>query len=293
MKKKTPDETIPGALVKIPMSRNRDALDGFWHPGVRQSDALLVFVHGMGGNFYGSAFKRECLRQAPSYGVDALTFNNRGAGAATQTERFADSLADLDAVMNWSRRRGYRRVFLLGHSTGCQKATLYAARRRTPAVAGLILAAPADDLAIARRETGRRYSAALRRAATRVAAGKGDAPDPCCRGFSARRFLSLARPGATEAELFNYDGPLRVFSGLRLPVLALFGTREEYACRPVTEMGKILGSHSRSEDFEFFVIPQADHSFRRHETTTVARIFDWIRRHSPVPRPMGRHGFRV
>lgn len=270
---------LAGALVKIPMPGRVSALDGFWHPGRRRHRALLVFVHGMGGNFYHAPLKRAFLRDAGAFGMDALSFNNRGTGPATQTERFTHCLTDLDAVRRWARAQGYRRIVWVGHSTGCQKATYYLARRRPSDAAALVLLAPADDLAIVRRESGTHYSADVRHARAQVRRGgpAADRPDARLRGFSPRRFLSIALPHAPEARLFDYGGRLADFASLRLPILAVFGTREKYACQPVEEMGEILGARSRSDAFEFHLVPGGDHSFRGLETATVRRCLGWIR----------------
>jgi pimeloyl-ACP methyl ester carboxylesterase len=272
-------DSIPGALVKIPMPGRAPALDGFRTPAARTRDTLLVFVHGMGSNFYRSPFKWAVLREAAAFGVDALSFNNRGTGEGTQTERFRDCVKDLDAVRAWARAEGYRRMAWLGHSTGCQKCTYYLSLRRPDDAAALILAAPADDLAIVRRECGRAHATMIRRARAQVERGEGDRPDPRLRGFSPRRFLSLALPDSLEAQLFDYSGPMRRFASLRLPVLAVFGTREEYACRPVAEMGERLGTLSRAEAFEFHLVPGADHSYKPHEQTAVRRMLAWLQAH--------------
>lgn len=272
-------ESLPGALVKIPMPGRTPPLDGFRTPGVRVRDALLVIVHGMGSNFHRSPFKWAVMRHAAAYGADALSFNNRGTGEGTQTERFRDCVKDLDAVRCWARAQGYRRIAWLGHSTGCQKCAYYLSLRRPEDAAALILAAPADDRAIVRRECGRSHAAMVRRARARVERGVGDRPDPQLRGFSARRFLSLALPESVEAQLFDYNGPMARFASLRLPILAVFGTREEYACRPVAEMGERLGSLSRTDAFEFHLVPGADHSYRPHEDATARRMLAWLQPH--------------
>ena len=274
-------DPLHGALVKIPLPGRAGALDGFWHPGHRRHDTLLVFLHGMWGNFYRSALKWASLRLAPEFGMDALSFNNRGTGHATAFERFPHCLADLESVRRWARASGYRRIVWVGHSTGCQKAVHYLARRKPADTAALVLLAPADDLAIVRRECGPRYASMVRHARARTLAGGPDAdrPDPRLNGFGARRFLSIATPEAVEARLFDYGGRMATFASLRLPILAVFGTREGYACRPVEEMGEILGARCRSDDFEFHLVPGGDHSFHGREEPTMRRVMEWIGRH--------------
>ncbi|TAN37093.1 MAG: alpha/beta fold hydrolase [Verrucomicrobia bacterium] len=275
--KRTTSEIFPGALVTIPVPGVARPLDGFWLPGRCRHATLVLIIHGMGGNFYRSQLKKEWLWQAAGYGFDVLTFNNRGSDRAVAFERFENCVADIDAALAVGRRLGYRRFVLLGHSTGCQKIALYQARRQHPAVRALVLAAPADDLAICRRDLGPRYNYWLKHARKLVTQGKGDTLLPMLyEKFSARRFLSIADPRSVEAQLLNYAGQLRHFRRVRCPVLAFLGTREEFACRPVVEMGEILRQKTRASIFEFFTVTGGDHGFHGHEAATVRRAYRWL-----------------
>ena len=115
---------IHGALVTLPLGPEIRPLDGFWLPGRRRSPHLLIFVHGMGGNFYRSALRKRLLLDAPGFGFDVLTFNNRGAERDVATERFRDCVADLGAALAFARRKGYRSIVLMGHSAGAHLVVL-------------------------------------------------------------------------------------------------------------------------------------------------------------------------
>lgn len=276
----------PGALVAFTANGRR--LDGFLSRGEKRRPVLLVLVHGMGGDFYHSGLKKELMARAPSAGCDVLSFNNRGSGDGVRAERFADCLADLDAALAFGRREGYRRFVLAGHSTGCQKIAYFQGRRQDPAIEALVHLAPGDDYAILRRDMGGRALARLAVwARGRVAAGHGEVPVPSgkgvpemCAGFSARRLLSIADPRQSEAGLFCYDGPMRLFSRLTLPMHVLFGDREEFACLPPAEMGDILRRKTASTNFRFSLIPGADHGFHGKERETAGAVYAFVRSRS-------------
>lgn len=268
---------IPGTLVTLSPVGTKRTLDGFWTTGRRRAATLLIFVHGMGSNFYKSKFKKAFLATGPRRGIDVLTFNNRGCEGDVADERFTDCLADIDAALAFARQQGYRRVVLLGHSTGCQKITYHAARRRDPLVKGLILAALGDDLAIAQRDLGRTYPTWLAKARDLVARGKGDTKlPPKCLGFTARRFLSAVDPTQTEARLFHLAGPMTTFRRVTLPMLAVFPENEPYACIPIREAATILQAKTRSRAFTSAIIPDADHSFHGQESTCAETCLRWI-----------------
>jgi pimeloyl-ACP methyl ester carboxylesterase len=276
---------IHGALVTLPLGPKIRPLDGFWLPGRRTGPRLLIFVHGMGGNFYRSALRKRLLLDAPGFGFDVLTFNNRGAEKDVATERFRDCVADIAAALAFARRKGYRNVVLMGHSTGCQKITYFQSLESDPLVKAVILSGPGDDLAVSRRDLGPRYAARVAQAKRLVKGGKGGTILPDCLNFAAHRFLSVGDPAHIEAQLFNFDGPMRHYRRLTMPVLVQLPLQEQYACRPVPETEAILRRKSRSRAFASQLIPDADHSFTGHERKAMRAALAWAAR---AVRPGGR-----
>lgn len=229
--------------------------------------------------------KKTLMAEGPGRGVDVLSFNNRGSEGDTATERFRDCLADIDAAVAFGRRQGYRRFALLGHSTGCQKITYWQQVRKSRAVEALVLAAVGDDYAIARRDLGRLYRRWLKTARRRVAQGRGHKRMPArCLGFSASRFLSVADPAQLEARLFNFGGPMKEFSRIGVPILALFPQRERYACIPVGEMARRLADRTASVRFRAVIVPDTDHGFHGAERAVARRVFDFLRGRRPRPK---------
>lgn len=275
---------LPGSLVAFPVrasARRAWRLDGFYRRASSSAPGspLLVFVHGMGSDFYHSSLKKAFLLAAPESRLSVLSFNNSGAGRATETERFRDCLPDLDAVAAWARSRRHRRIVWVGHSTGCQKIAYWQALRRSPATAALVLLAPADDYAVTRRDLGpRRFDALVARARRLAAAGD---PDARIRNgyetFSPRRFLSIADTRNPEANLFRYDGPLTHFRRLSCPLLAVFGEDEEFAAIPPADMLSVLARRTRSPHCDTLLVPAAGHSFRGAELPLARAVCRWIR----------------
>ena len=254
-------------------------LDGFWAHGKKQSSTLAVFVHGMGGNFFRSPFKKQFLLQGPRAGIDVVSCHNSGALDGVTDERFAHCMRDLDAVLHFAKTRGYRRFILIGHSTGCQKIVYWQSRRQDPSVAALILAAPADDLALAKRELGSRFSFWVKRARDYVANGEGHTLMPeKCNGFTARRFLSVADPKQAEAAVFDYSGRMKHFRTITTPTFALFGSKEQFAVLDVDDMGTLLTTITSATPFRYQTVDGGDHGFTGVETKTVQTIFRWLRR---------------
>ncbi len=274
------DWGVEGSLVAFPAagSRKLRMLDGFFRPAAKKNAPLLVFVHGMGSNFYRSAMKKALLEIAPALGMGILSFNNRGAERGTEDEKFRTCLADLDAAAEFARRQGFRKMVWVGHSTGCQKVVYWQAKRRHPGVAGLVLLAPADDHAVTQRDLGKRFEKKVAWAQQKVAAGKGDAPVAgLYERFTAERFLSLADVRHAEANVFRYAGPLTQFRRVKCPLLAVFGEEEEFAAIPPAEMLSILRRKTKSSDYDEWLIPGTGHSFKGCEPELALAVCEWAR----------------
>ena len=272
---------LPGELISLPLGKTLRPLDGFIaRSGKQRARSLLVFVHGMGSNFYRSAFKKTWMQAVRGTRYDLLSFNNRGAEQDTAHEKFRDCLRDLDAALDGARALRYRAMILIGHSTGCQKIAYYQAVRNRKDVKALLLTAIGDDYEILRRDLGASFTRKVTRARALVADGR---PDALVQGigfpFAAHRFLSIADPDQLEARLFRFDGPMRHVGKVRCPILGIFPEAEEYAVIPVQEAARQLQAKARrANPCDVCLIPGANHGFKGRELEAVRAGMDWIHR---------------
>jgi alpha-beta hydrolase superfamily lysophospholipase len=282
---------VPVSLVSV---RTRDglALAGVLAEPRRRGTSALVWVHGLGSTFAsGQPLIGALSRRLTAAGLAYLKVDTRGhhvvarggrrlAGAAF--ERFGESVADIRAMIALARDAGYRRVILAGHSTGANKVLHYMARVRDRRVSGLILLGPVSDIAGEVRRVGR---VELRRrvaAAERLARRDPDALVPRAFGFwSARRYLSLYRPGGAE-DVFPYDRPRARWAALRavrVPLAVIVGGGDEYLDRPPAALLEAFERNAtRARSFTGLVIPRAPHGFAGHEDGLARAIVRWLAR---------------
>jgi hypothetical protein len=172
-------------------------------------------------------------------------------------------------------------MILEGHSTGCQKAVYYQAKKNDKRVSAIILLAPADDLNINRKTLGKRFANSLR-IASKLAKKKSPLSQMMPLGIysspiSANRFLSFADPKHPEAQIFNYvDGRFKLFGKVKTPMLAIFGSEEEYRTMPVSKYLKMLKNASTSKHFASLELPGADHSFNGKEQELGKEVIAWL-----------------
>lgn len=268
-------------------------LNGFLFGG-RNSRTCIINVHGMTGNFYG--IRQMMLAQMIGRkGIAFFSINTRGhdavsnyriekgkrstrVRAGTNFERFEESILDIKAAIDAAGKMGFRKIILCGHSTGCQKVTYYQYKSDDRRVRSLILLGPADDYNIAKMDLGRNFGKVAALSRRMVAKGKGDEQHRMIpSGLSAQRFDSTVNQRRIESRIFNYDGQLREFASIRIPILAIFGSREEFAAKSVNTYLKILGQKSKSVNYQWRIVRYADHSFKEYEDELAQHIVEWAK----------------
>jgi pimeloyl-ACP methyl ester carboxylesterase len=282
------------ARVAVSLVRLRTR-DGVWLDGVvaepRRRRAALIWVHGLGSVFSsGQGLIRELSSRLTAAGIGYFKFNTRGhdvvagrgkqlAGAAF--ERFGQSVADIRTVIAFAAACGYRKVILAGHSTGANKVLHYAARARDRRVSGLILLGPVSDIAAAAKQVGARELGRRVAAAERLARQDPQALVPRAWGFySARRYISLYRPGEDE-DVFPYYRPGARWTALRsmkLPIAVIIGSRDEYLDRRPQELIDALRQNAvRARSFTGVVLRGARHGFDKRERELADVVVRWVR----------------
>jgi len=281
---------VPVVLVSV---RTRDGvvLDGVaTHPRGRRRTAL-IWVHGLGSSFAsGQPLIRALSARLSAAGIGYFKLNTRGHGVVARAgkrlggaafERFAESARDIRATIALAVGSGYRRVLLAGHSTGANKVVHYVGRARDRRVAGVMLLGPIADVAAERKRVGRRTLARRVAAAERIARRDPEALVPRAWGLlSARRFISLYRPGEVE-DVFPYYRPGARWTALRrvrTELAVVVGGRDEYLDRRAPELLAAFERHAARPDlFTGVIVPRAPHGFRGHEAALARAVVRWAR----------------
>ncbi len=250
-------------------------LQGAWL-GQPRAKIVYIFIHGLTGNLFSRSDIAAELAAAP--GTACLVFNNRGHGyvsplrtgkrkalGGTAHEVFAECRDDIAGAVSYAKSRGARRIILVGHSTGCQKAVFYLARKPDAAVGGAVLLAPLSDYAgILKEKTPALYKKTL--AGVRSLAKKDphallpDALSPV--PMDAQRWLSLYTPESAE-EIFTYASGRapKTLRKTRVPLIALFASDDQYADRPTRELAAWFTRARPAKPIETFVVEAPDHGF--------------------------------
>lgn len=226
--------------------------------GEPNTEIGFVFVHGLSS----SAFSHYDILPADSAHL-SLSIHNRGHDEVTGIKRvnpntkkgyewypggkaheiFTECVYDIQAGIDYLKTLGIKQLFLIGHSTGCQKSIYYLSRTgKQHEVSGAILICPMSDYAFAlHSEDPQALARATRYARKMVENGKSSAllpSDVWPEVLDAQRFLSLYTPESVE-NIFTYAQPEvkpDLLQNITVPLLILIAENDEYADRPTSEI---------------------------------------------------------
>ena len=272
-------------------------LHGFLTRPKKRSEIAVIHLHGMGGNMPRAVggYEKMLSDSLNRIGYNFFVIETRGSAIAswirryrkgkrevggTAFEKFEESRYDIEGAIRALHRIGIRKIILEGHSTGATKAVYYQLKAQTPSVKGIILIGPGDDYNAYRKRLGKRFSQAVRYARENRRDKLALMPKRYYQGIvGTSRFLSFSDLHFPEARIFDYEsGRLREFSRIRTPVLAIFGTEEEWMTMPAKSYMRLLERDSGSRFFGSIMIKGANHTFKGKQKELVNAITGWLRR---------------
>lgn len=278
----------------------------------------VVHVHGWDGNFYENRFIDYAAAECGRLGIGFVSGNNRGhdyiadilrsrriqksetrnqnvelrkrepkldyVQVGGMYEKLADSVADVRAWVDFAAARGAKRVILQGHSHGAIKVTHYLITNRDPRVCGLILLSPSDDMGLARKQLGERFSWVLARAREMTSKGSG-------RKLLPEKDSSYPVSAATFFDCYNKDSITGMFNlsrtdrqdlpelaEVRVPVLLAVGTVDEaFVGKPQKYVGDIRARMVNCPSFTGAVIAGAPHNYLGRETELARVLEKWLK----------------
>lgn len=271
-------------------------LEALWL-GPKKAKTVYIFIHGLGGNLFSLLDLTKSLT-----GEDraVLVFNNRGHGTMNRIRRenkklikgyksytmgfsheiFTDCVDDIEAAVNYVKTNLAKNIFLIGHSTGCQKSIYYLSKRPKTIVKGAVLLAPMSDYAdMFSSMSLKKYNQLIARAKLMLKQGRQHElmpsklwPIPT----DAQRFLSLFSVDSEE-EIFSYASKkeAKTLNKVNKKLLIILADRDEYRDRSIKKIATWFDENLINKDYQLKIITQAHHNFRGHLAEVRENIIKW------------------
>jgi pimeloyl-ACP methyl ester carboxylesterase len=291
-------------LVRFPTTDGVE-LAGLLYEPKRKTKRALVWLHGTGGSSIFESKRTNVIGELfTDAGLAFFPFNNRGAhlakwlragkkrvGGGMAYELIRECVFDIDGAARELRRRGYRELWLAGHSTGANKIAVYDTRKPRNPFRGYILLGGGDDTGMLWEQLGdRRFRAALEKAKAMIRAKRGDELVPRSVStmlFSWRSFLDMANPDGDynvfpflevmRGKRLGRKPRFRHVRGIRKPALCVYGDSDEYLYGDVSRCVAILADAIGDRpNMEIAVLRDSDHGFGGREAELAELITGWL-----------------
>lgn len=290
--------------------------DHLWLPGllyepVRRTRKAAIFLHGNGSAsvFYSSIRMNAYARALNSAGIAFLPFNNRGAHyikklkkslktgskylkLGTAYERIKDCIKDIDGAVAYLRSLGYNEFYLIGESTGANKICVYNFHKPRNRIAKYVLLGGGDDTGIYYSQWGpRKFAAILERSRQKGREGRGEelVPSSQMSGslMSYRSLYDTINPDgdyntfpfleALEGIKLSRKKLFRHFASIRKPILAVYGSEDQFCYGRVPDCVEILKRHANPRaKLAAKIIEGAGHSFGHYEEKLARLVASWL-----------------
>lgn len=270
-------------------------LFGLLYEPETETKKVVVFVHGMSGNFYENLFLDSIASTLTSNGIAFITFNNRGCELIKDLykvengkrsivrignafELFDDCLLDIRAAIDFAESKSFAEIHLSGHSLGCPKIAYYASEGDKRLNSVLFLS-PSDMVALISADKD--YERDITVSKQMIAEGKGAEllPFPVLwdqSQISAQSYISLATR-ESNVSIFHFkdkQNTLPVLSKITIPALTVMGRKDDALVVPIEEtMERVKKAMLNSTQV---ILGDADHGYNGYEQQLADTIKDWI-----------------
>lgn len=308
---RTPTRDHSEPLCRLVSFEATDGIDlaGLLYEPRRPAKRAAVFLHGTGGaSVFDSKRTNVLAEELVGRGIAFLPFNNRGAhlvrrlrgrrggrsrsrAGGSAHELIRDCVRDIDGAARFLRSRGYRELFLIGHSTGANKIAVYDHYKSRNPFRKYVLLAGGDDTGMSYAAMGpSRFGAALEKSKAMIAAKLGD-------GIVPPRIAPLMISWRSLRDMINPDGDYNVFPfyevmcgirlsrkprfryvrGIRKPALYVYGDRDEFCFDDVSGCVRILADALGAKpNAELVIMEDANHGFSGHEHELGQLVAEWL-----------------
>ena len=277
------------------------ALSGLLFEPEKRSRRAMIFLHGTGGaSVFDSRRTNRLGSEMMARGIAWFPFNNRGSHIVRRAgrrlggmafERIRDCVFDIDGAVGELWHRGYREIYLAGHSTGANKVAVYAARKPRNRIRGFVLLGGGDDTGLLYDELGAsRFRNAVHTARMRIRNGRGDEfvpPSLSALPMTWRAFYDMANPDgdynvfpfleAMRGIRLSRKPRFRHLRALRKPAFILYGDRDEYCYGDAPGcVAALADALAAKPNIEIAVLGGADHGFSGRESELAELIANWM-----------------
>ena len=257
----------------------------------KKKDICVIITHGMCGTIIDNYFATVWGKVLTKSNIGLIYEHNRGHSIENDLvsidgtfkrygcmyEIFEECLLDIDLAIKTAKKIGYKRIFLAGHSYGCNK-TIYYYYKKKPDILGIIFASAPDMVGI-HKLLQPNFRSLLEEAKINIKSGNEN------KLLSALVEDYMYMSSQTYYNWFNEKSNLDnlpvmgnsknwyQFESINVPVLTFSGSNET---DNYLHLDLLKDKAKKCKDFEYKIIENTGHTYRSKELEIANLISDWV-----------------
>ncbi|ORZ04318.1 hypothetical protein BCR41DRAFT_425986 [Lobosporangium transversale] len=241
----------------------------YFESGPENSTSSVVFIAGLLDGYNALPYLPMLSQVLANLGFSLIQVMLSSSHLGYGISSLQDDVKELDVLFKFLREeRGKSRLFLVGHSTGCQDAISYATYGlHRSVILGMILQGPVSDREFM-QDSMEMYGKYLRLAQRMINDGKGQelmVREVDVAPVTAYRFNSLASAGGDD-DMFSSDIPFEkmqiIFGQVKIPLIMVHSGKDEYIPAHVDKQRLVaqLSAACGQASMGAVVLPDANHA---------------------------------
>lgn len=279
-------------------------LNGIMYKSINKTSKIIISVHGMATNCIKKR-DEKIAEKANKIDIDFLAFNNRGHDiinyikkedkekselAGTAYEEISESYEDIIGAINYATERGYKEIYIMGHSLGCTK-TIYTYNKLIEEnnkeileqIKGIILLSLVDIPLAFQIYLKENFPAMVTYAKNMKKENmqKQLMPEESfIHPISVKTFLRYAIENKDidfarfSDENYNYEK----LNNIKVPLFMRWGNNKELIIQKVDELCKTLKEKIKNDKLDIGYIEGADHSYTNKEEILANEIEQFLKK---------------
>ena len=279
-------------------------LNGIMYKSINKTSKIIISVHGMATNCIKKR-DEKIAEKANKIDIDFLAFNNSGHDiinyinkedkekselAGTAYEEISESYEDIIGAINYATERGYKEIYIMGHSLGSTK-TIYTYNKLIEEnnkeildqIKGIILLSLVDIPLAFQIYLKENFPAMVTYAKNMKKENmqKQLMPEESfIHPISVKTFLRYAIENKDidfarfSDENYNYEK----LNNIKVPLFMRWGNNKELIIQKVDELCKTLKEKIKNDKLDIGYIEGADHSYTNKEEILANEIEQFLKK---------------
>lgn len=273
------------------VTKREDTLYGCWY-GENYSDVCVIITNGTGGNIFenkflqvlGDELEKEkisyiCAHNSGAFQIIDLPSKNKTRSGLT-FELFDNCLQDLQAYVDFAKSKGYKKIFLGGHSYGSNKVVYYLYKTKCKDIDGYILISPTDTQH--KKESERLSDEKFVKLCNDLSSLNSNEIIPALYDgynfFTASSFKDwLNNPHHRNLPVYQDVKDFKQLKSIKIKGLFVMGESDSFAKKDTYNHLKTILDNSTNNQNRIKVIPNARHTFKGKEIELSNAIIEFVK----------------